>query len=154
MKCKNSVWAELAITGISPFTTKDQNTQSLEATTSFMWTRTYPEDLGLRVLEAVKEEPGPAAPVLPPITEPDVLALKQQMQIQNQSLIAAMMAQPSISLVIHKPALPPIRTGPAGEVDLQRLEMHMTTYEVPRKRWPAELRTLLRDDLLNTAMVM
>ena len=30
----------------------------------------------------------------------------------------------------------------------------MTTYEVPRKRWPAELRTLLRDDLLNTAIAM
>ena len=107
-----------------------------------------------RVLEAVKEEPGPAAPALPPIIDPNVLALIQQMQIQNQSLIAAMMAQPSVSPVIHKPALPPIRTGPAGEVNLQRFEMHMTTYKVPRKRWPAELSTLLRDDLLNMAMVM
>ena len=59
-----------------------------------------------------------------------------------------MMAQPSISPMIHKPALPPIRTGPAGGVDLQTFEMHMTTYEVPTKRWPAELRTL------NTAMAM
>ena len=65
-----------------------------------------------------------------------------------------MMAQPSVSPVLHKPALPPIRTGPAGEVDLQRFDTHMTTYEEPRKRWPAELRTLLRDDLLNTAMAM
>ena len=85
-----------------------------------------------RVLEAVKEELGQAAPALPPITDPNV-ALIQQRQIQNQTLIAAIMAQPSVSPVIHKPALPPIRTGPAGEVDLQRFETHMATYEVPRK---------------------
>ena len=74
----------------------------------------------------MKEEPGPAAPALPPITDPNVLALIiQQMQIQNQSPIAAIMAQQSVSPVIHKPALPPIRTGPAGEVDLQMFEMHI-----------------------------
>ena len=42
-----------------------------------------------------------------------------------------MMVQPSVSPVIYKPALPPIRTDPVGEVDLQRFETHMTTYEVP-----------------------
>ena len=64
------------------------------------------------------------------------------------------MAQPSVSPIIHKPALPPIHTGPKGEVDLQRFEMHMTTNEVTRKKWLAELRTLLRDHLLNMAMAM
>ena len=76
-----------------------------------MWTRTSPRRSTVhRVLVAVKEEPGPAAPALPPIIDPNELALIQQMQIQNQSPIAAMMAQPSVSPVIHKPALPSIRT--------------------------------------------
>ena len=107
-----------------------------------------------RVLEVVNKELGPAARALPPITDPNMLALIQQMQIQNQSLSAAIMAQPSVCPIIHKPALPLIHTGPAGKVDLQRFEMHMTTNEVPRKRWPAEFRILLRDDLLNMAMAM
>ena len=153
-ECNNSVRDKLAITGISPFTSKNQNRQYPKATTSFMDSDVPRRSTVHRVLEAGKEEPGPAASALPPITDSNVMALIQQMQIQNQSLIAAMMAQPILSPVIHKPALPPICTGPAGEVDLQRFETHMTTYELPRKRWPAELHTLLRDDLLNTAMAM
>ena len=99
----------------------------------------------------------------PPLIDPTVAALlqqMQQMQIQqaemqdrNTQLLQAALARPiTVQQAPKMHQLPPIRSGPHGEVDIQRFEAHMTTYAIPTDRWATELKALLRDDLVSVAM--
>ena len=44
------------------------------------------------------------------------------------------------------PPLPPICGDKYLQEELTRFEQHMTTYEIPKARWPAELRPILKND--------
>ena len=95
--------------------------------------------------------------------DPTVAALLEQMQRmqtqqaelqeKNAELLQAALTRPiTVQQAPKMNQLPPIRSGPQGEVDIQRFEAHMTTYAIPAIRWATELKALLRGDLVSVAM--
>lgn len=110
-----------------------------------------------------RSEPWASATITAPsATDPTILLLLQQMQnmqISSQEQMRAMQASALDALTratenkhrAKPPQLQPLRSGPPGETDIIRFERHMTSYDVPVRHWAAELRTLLRGDLVGVS---
>ena len=89
-----------------------------------------------------------------PVADPTVLALIQRMQEMTIQALTTALASVG-SPPVRPPTLPPIRTGTQGETDiLLQFEAHVRAYDVPKLRWAAELRALLRGDLISILLTL
>ena len=75
--------------------------------------------------------------------------LKQQ-QDQTQKLVSAI----NESKNSKPPTLRQIRGDRQIEDDLHRFEQHMEAYSIPKAKWPAELRAILKDEALSAFMTV
>ena len=100
-----------------------------------------------------------------PTLDQNVFALlqtmQQQLQLSQQQLQQQLKQQDQTQKLVSainefKNSIPPtlIRGDRQIEDDLRRFEQHMEAYSIPKAKWPAELRTILKDEALAAFMTV